>query len=600
MSIGIVNNFDPKPALYVRQHTPEHFKNTYEEDKYYDKKFKRWHDGERDLTGMHIFFLDECIIPDGFGKPIRPHWRDCDMELFGNWDQCIKNKDDLLVIKRRELGLSTFGGGVLPLYTALTRPGSDSVMTSASKTRLQGMFRKKTEFIYDRLDPYYRESKARKVQSGQLFIAKEDKSTKTFSGLQSSIWSIDTVKDPYGFESFRAAYIFIDELFLCPYASTVKASANASRMDGFERISPILMGGTAGLMDTKGSQEGLKIYKSSKESHTNVLFLGGTKGVKQFSTNGWCDEKAAEEWILKRREELSRSEDKTEYFKFLTSYPLSIEETFNLVTDCALPMEHQLILQNAERNIDVEKVKSATYHIVNNGHQIQATPDLKGKINIIKPPIAGHKYIAGTDPIPLGNNALGEGSDYSMLILDTETMEVVADYTERNLNPDEIMYNSIMLQKLYYRAPTMLELNRGEVVLKEYINRGEQGLLAIMPTHLGIIWEERKYPFGFRMGGGTGTQVNARCEALILKWLLAHGYKCRHRRLIHETRRLGLKEVNTDVLDAFKAVLLFKAELDEIAKVTSYAPTVVKRAELRRNQQTGAYERHIVESLIDR
>lgn len=297
---NIIDNVSPKPAMYVRTPTPTHFNTRRDEDAYWDKEFSKWRDGYSGLTGMHYWFLQECIIPDGNGKPIHPVWRDCDSELFESWKFCEDEKHDLMVMKRRELILSTFGGGVVPLYTALTKAGSESVLTSASKTRLQSLFRKKTEFMYDRLNPYYKESKARKTQSGQLFIAKEDRATKTFSGLQSAIWSIDTTLDPFGFESFRASYMFIDEAWLHPKVATVKSSANSSRMEGFERLSPMLIGGTAGLMDQKGSQEALKVYKSSKETKTLVLFLGGVKGVKQFMVNGHTNEKAAEEWILKK------------------------------------------------------------------------------------------------------------------------------------------------------------------------------------------------------------------------------------------------------------------------------------------------------------
>lgn len=597
--IGIHNNIDPKPPMYVRVPTPKNFKSKYEEDKYWDREFKKWHDGYSGLTGMHYMYLQEMEIADEHGAAIRPHWRDCDNELFEGWDWSTRNQHDQMVIKRREIGLSTFGGGVVPLYTALTRPGSDSVMTSASKTRLQSMFRKKTEFIYDRLNPYYREEKARKSQSGQLFIAKEDKITKTFSGLQSSIYSIDTTKDKFGFESFRASYIFLDELFLHTHGADVKASANSSRMKGLKRVAPILLGGTCGDMSNKGAKEGLKIYNSSKASKTLVTFLGGTKGLEEFSVNGWCDEKAAEEFILKSREELSKSEDKTEYFKFLTSYPLSIEEVFNLVTDCALPQSVQITLNEAERKIDTEGIKQAKYHLVNTGSSVVANPDdIKGKVTIIKPPIKGHEYIAGTDPIPFGNNQLGEGSEYSIIIFDNTTKEFVADYTDRGeLNDMDMVNNSILLQRLYYNALTMLELNRGEVVLKDYLALGAQNLLAPMPTNLGIVWEERKYPWGYYMSGGAGNQINARCETYSLKFLLAHGYNVRHRRLIHEFRRLST-DANCDVLSAAKGALLYAAELEELKKKHTYKPTVVRT--LRGQWANGVFKQVVVESTINR
>lgn len=581
--VGIHNNIDPKPPMYIRVPTPEHFKSEEAQRRYWDKEFNKWHTGYSGLTGIHYFMLQECVIPNDKGAPIRPHFRDCDMEFFESWEQCERDKLDMMVIKRREIGLSTFGGGIIPIYKALTNEGSECVITSASQKRLQSMFRKKTEGVYDKLNPYYRQEKIRKTQSGNLFIGIEDRATKTFSGLQSAIWSIDTTKDARGFESYRIVYGFCDEIFLHPHAPLVRESAQGSTRKGFEKTACLLLGGTCGQVNTKGAQAGIELYNDSAKNGIAVLFLGGTKGIEQYSVNGWCDERKAEEHILKRREELSKSQNKTGYFEYLTQFPLSIEEVFNLVADCALPQEVQLTLNDAEKKIQTEKIVVGKYTMQSDSIKIIAQPDeMNGKIHIITPPVKGHVYLTGIDPIPFGNNSLGEGSDYALVVLDDTTKEPVAYYAERSFDSQMVVRNSVLLQRLYKSdifpqgAPAMLELNRGEVVLKDYLAMGADKLLAPMPIHLGIVFEERKYPFGVYMNN----QIAARCEALCMKFLLAHGYKLRFKELIQQFRYLSTK-TNTDILDAFKMALLFSEELMEMRK-----------------KQTPVYQNHKIVQLV--
>lgn len=586
----------PDRPLYVRHNKPT-FKSEYEKGKYWDTERKRWHEGYSGLSGTHYMYLQEMKLLTIDGTLIYPKWRQCDSEFFDAWEKAKNDRWDMMLIKRTELGFSSMAGAAIPLHTMLTNPGSKCILTSADDERRRVLFDDKLNIAFDNLDDDIRPVKARSVRKGSqdLFLASENRAARTFSGLQSRTIGIDTVKNPYSFEAHRAMYILIDELFLHPKASTAKAAAARRMVQGTKKIGSMLFGGTVGEMTTSGSKEALKIYKSAEATNVYVCYLGGTRGLDEFMVNGWEDLNAAEEWRQRQLERLVKAEDKTEYFKFLTDYPGSIEEVFNLVTDCNLPQTIQVTLLDAERNIGVEGIKEGRYNIITNGTHIKAIPDSdKGKINIVKPPIQGHVYVAGTDPIPFGNNALGEGSDYSIVIMDDDTKEVVADYTERNLDSQEVVSNSILLQKLYFRAQTMLELTRGEVVLKEYLARGEQNLLAPMPTHLGIVWEERKYPYGSSMNN----MIAARCEHLVMKWLLAHAFKLRHKRAIHEVRKLGTK-ANTDILDAIKMALLQMAEMEEIRKVTTYAPTVHKTVQLVRNAN-GEMVRKLVQTELIR
>ncbi len=594
----------PDPALYVRHEKPT-FRTQYEFDKYWDIEKGRWIEGYSGITGIHYLYLQELKLRKITGELIRPYWREPDSEFFEGWDKTKADKWDMMLIKRTELGFSTMAGAAIPIHTMLTNPGSTSIMTSADDERRRVLFNEKLLVAFDNMDDDIRPEKARTTSKGQqnLFLAHEDRATRTFSGLQSKTIGIDTVKNPTAFEAHRAMYILIDELFLHPSAATAKASAARRLVQGTEKIASMLFGGTVGEMTTKGSKEALKIYKSAKDTRVNVLALLGTRGLDRFMTNGWEDLAAAEEWRVSELERLSKAEDKTEYFKFMTDYPGSIDEVFNLVTDCALPQEVQITLNEADKKIERERIVVSKYsmRLDNDSHKIFADPDtLKGKINIVFPPQKDHVYIAGIDPIPFGNNALGEGSDFSLIIFDETTKEIVADYTERNFDSQAVVRNCVLLQRLYksdlmfpHGAPAMLELNRGEVTLKEYLALGASKLLAPMPIHLGIIFEERKYDFGVYMNN----QIAARCEALCMKFLLAHGYKLRHKRAIQEFRYLSTK-TNTDVLDAIKMALLFSEELAEMKKKQTPQYTNHKIIQLTRDPVSHKLVRREVDSQL--
>jgi hypothetical protein len=92
-------------------------------------------------------------------------------------------------------------------------------------------------------------------------------------------------------------------------------------------------------------------------------------------------------------------------------------------------------------------------------------------------------------------------------------------------------------------------------------------------------------------------QIAARCEALVMKFLLAHGFKMRHKKLIQECRYLSTK-TNTDILDAWKMCLLFSEELAEMRKKQTPVYTNHKVVHLVRNPVTHKIERREVDANI--
>lgn len=545
---AILDKTKPPPPPYVRVPKPT-FRTNAERERYWDEQRRRWHEGYAGLTGLHYFALQECKIPDGRGRPIRPWWRDGDALACESLREAGRLQWDLFFLKRREFGLSGLFGGVAPLYYAMLNPGSEIIMTSADKDRIKLLFGKKLMTTYQELDPDIQSPNAKTRQEGYLFLAEEVKAKgrrTTYRGLQSQIWCKETVKNPAAFEAFRSVYGFLDELFLHPAATDVRNSAARCFMDGSEKIGTLVMGGSCGIGTTQGVEEGKKIYADSKNLKILTCFLPGTLCIKQFSINGHSDQKAALDWIMRERELLYQAEDKRPYWKFVADYPLSEDEVLGMTSDSVIPEDLMIQLNEAEKSIRAESVRENRYRIEpdENTGRLRAVPDSRGKHVIIEMPQPGHSYGSGTDPIPFGNASLEEGSEYANIIKNRTTQRHVAYYMERNLNVGAVLHEVKKLQTLYFEAATMLEFNRGEVIMKEYVDAGLKHLLAPMPVNLGIKWEKRTYPFGF----GKNNKTEPRFNKIFMSWLYRHASNIRIRTLIDEIKAWTRR--NTDLLDA--------------------------------------------------
>lgn len=570
-TLTVIDNTKPKAPMYVRHEIPD-FRTTLEEDKYWATERQRWVEGYGDISGPEYFFIQEFTIKNAAGAEIRPWWRDVDHFVFEAIKDCKTREHDLFVMKRREVGLSTIGGGLLPVWHALTMPGSTSLMTSADKTRVEKLFAEKTMIGFENLDESFRPSKARLRQSGELFMAKEDtKSRGSFTGLKSWIVSRET-SDSEGsvgnFESFRAVYCFLDELFLHPRAAKVRASTARCFMDGAHKLGFMLMGGTCGLSTQKGALEGKEIYLNSKDLNIATLFLKGTLGIKQFSTNGWSDEKAAEEWIMRERERLSRVTDRTEFYKFITDYPLTEDEILDNNIQSVFPQDVAQNLARQKRAIvsretpPVGKYQSfwggshngVGFEKINE----QSLPGDKDKalsgLHILEMPEPGASYVCGIDAIPF-NTGNEDGSEFCLAIKKRLADTYVAYYAERSIDSGYITGNAIRIQTAYNNAVAMLEINRGGVIKKEYMDAGRKDLLAPRPTELGIKWTDSKESIGFYKNDKTAEHLTN----YLVKYLKQHANKLYFPRQVEELMKYLV--VNTDLVDAMEACELYEAEL---------------------------------------
>lgn len=551
----IIDNISAPSAMFVRKEKPT-FRTQVEKQRYWEEEMRRWREGYRDLTGPEYFYFQEVIIRDAEGALIRPYWRDCDHMIFNAIDICMKSEQDLFVMKRREIGLSTVFGGAMPMYFSLMFPGSTSLVTSADSKRIKELFSEKTTAAWQYLDEDIKPARARINQQGFMLFATEDRKTKTFSGLQSKIVGSETVDNPASFEAYRAKYCFLDELFLHPKSNDVRNSVARCLMKGTKKIGILCMGGTAGIANTKGMGEAKALYKDAVYKGILTLFLRGTLGLKEFSVNGHSDEKAAEEWILKRRAQLEKAQDKTDYYKFVSDYPLDENEVLSINTESVLPKEVMMGVMKQKIYIMNNPPPVFNYSLLRmEDGTVKAEPNKRGKFTILEHPDKDSKYLSGTDPIPFNDSRLSEGSDYCICVKKRHAETYVAYYAERSLDAEYIIDNAILLQDYYNQVPTMLEKNAGGYAYQKYKELGRLSLLSNKPTSLGIKFEDNRSSKGWYKNEKTGSRGNE----LLIKHLLKNTDKLFFMRQIEELEQFLVG--NTDLVDAMICCEFHDADL---------------------------------------
>jgi len=575
----------PKFTFYGH---PEHFKTKRDEDAYWDKELTRYINGYDGLSGRHYMYLTIGTLKTVTGASIRPRWRDGDEFVLDEYHESIRLKEDLMVVKRREFGLTSLFGGLEPVYNCLVNAGSTSLITSADLTRVTTLFSEKLMTMYNNIPKSQQPARIHETAKGFLHLGKKNKDG-TIEGVDSKVYCIDTASTESAakaFEAYRAKFIFLDELFLHARPSQVLDSSQATVSQGFSKQGSIVFGGSCGASSEKelemlkvGAAMGEKLWNDAATKDLRTIFIPATMCIEtaddidadgrktgktlNFCVNGHSDHVGAREWILKTRDKLYKAVDKSRYYNFIKSYPLTIEEVFEVNRQGVLNPEIYHAVDRAKRAFYVEGQPEDRYHVYRDSRtkQITAEKNEKGKFVIHKLPENDNEYIAGIDPIPFGNNNLEDGSEWVTTIKNRDEQRYDAYYAERNLDSDTVVANSILLQEMYASsvypdgAPAMMETNRGEVAERIYKELGKYDLLANRPKHLDINYSDKNVKKGYHSNNKTAPRANH----YLVKFLQNYADRIRLLRMIDEVR--VFPNGNLDLIDAVKAAEMLDADL---------------------------------------
>jgi hypothetical protein len=560
-----------------------------EKDIWWNKEKEYWIEGRFDLAGPHYYALTQGFVKDARGFKKRPIWRDIDDLIYGGYLEARRTNHDLFVTKRREVGLSFIFGGIIPMWIAMTNPGSTSLITSADKKRLEALFKDKLRVVYDEFDDYARPGVVSTRQEGYLHLGKREVKTGSVTGLDSQIITKETVDTPTAFEAYRAMHIFIDECMLHPKADKVYKSAQASTRSGFVKVAPIVIGGSAGEATSVGQKLARTLWDSATELNILTMFLPGYQGIMEapeldangketgkylnFCPNGHSDEKAATEYILKTREKLDRLEDKSFLNSFIKQYPLDINEVFSVSGAGAFPKYIMDKLDTQERIILASRppIDRSTLRYDYEGNIVKE-PNITSPIHFLENVVEGHTYIAGIDPIPFNSKNMGDGSKQAIAIKDIDTNRYVAYYTERDSDPEEIVKNMILLQEYYNNAEAMIEINRGGVVKQKYKDFGKIHLLAKKPVFLGKGFFKDDDSIGYYKNDITAERGNS----YMVDYLKAYCDEIWFLEIVQELKNYLIE--NTDIVDAMVACEIHHK--NRIKKYERKKPEEVKTKEI--------------------
>ena len=542
---------------------------------------RRWKDGFADLTGIHYFYLTQMKIKDAEGNLIRPMWRDIDEIALNEFLLCLADEIDLYVLKRREVGLSTIFGGLIPIYMAIMYPGSTSLMTSADLTRVTDLISEKFIAQHGALEDWVQPKRTSYDKSkGHVTLAEIDEDGKQ-TGNEARVICRQTSqdrKDVTNLEGARAKYAFLDELFLHPFPEEVRGSVESCLMTGMKRAGIMVAGGSANSISRLGLKEARNIQKSAQSGHVRMLFLSGAYGIREatirdakgkkistenFCVNGWSDIPRATAYIMWQRAILDMNPNKTNLLSFIKRYPLTDAEVLRSDEAGIIPKdvadripEQETEIENNPRNLRFIRIINAndvmSFENVqgNTGGKVEFEPN--GKWFISEPPIAGEKYIMGSDCIGImgkkselksGQSNEEDRSFHASVIKRVSTNTYVGIYMVRTSDIDKIYEDLVLGQRLYNNCQNMIERNSAGNLYDRYKTDGNLNGLAYQPVWLGSK--------GFKKNTVRGIYKDANAERLystMFDYFREHMGNVDFGIILEQLRNFGLE--NTDIMDA--------------------------------------------------
>ncbi len=579
--------YTPPPPLITR----------YDEDAYWDEEVRRWNEGYNGMTGFYYWYLTQWWLKStSSAKGIRPDWREDDEDLFFNPMQfAMDNQQDFIAFKRRRAAWSSILSALI-VYKALTKTGCQSGYTSADVKRINDFFDQKVNFGVVRLAENLPERifnfryDLKNSKSG-IILKTWDAKTKDYS----LAYGIETVTDTKKLEGYTYnGCVCIDEIAIHGKVSEVWGSADASRLDGFEPIAQVFAGGTAGTVTHENRKALHDLLVDSKVNKNVVTFFLGyhaitklpkdkttkdfEEDIPELTINGYTDHKRAKEFILQKRERLWKAENKSAYWNWFYAYPLEESEIFLATNESTLPAEIVEGLQAQQQVLNMNKQDTGKPMTTQGKIQLKdGIPSFDahsgGRWHILHEPKPNTLYIAGTDPIPF-NSTKDKGSSFASIIENYDLNRVDAIYIGRVEDPETIASEVIAGQMWYNNAKNMLETNRGEALYLCYKSWGYSNLLADSPYALGLKFTKQVGGKGYK-----SEQFTVVGNGYLIDYLRKYPHLIYFEEMIKQALLLGKKDINLDIMDAFKAVRIYHHNIENKQKKANETQSVERTYE---------------------
>ncbi len=463
MAVPFSEGFNPPPPKYIYT-PPPLFRGAKDiRDYYVDQEFDRWTSGYAGLTGMHYYYIQECFLKDIEGNIFHPEWRQVDDEdVFSNIEECRHNQQGLMIVKPRDMGLTSIFAGGLPFYYARMNPGSLINMTSKDKDAFVRMFDDKVMTTYENISEYVlnkvplNKNNTKDQAFLKLAVKKlyPDGSEKVHTTTINVIETSENPKSVTKFSGSRAIYTFIDESGLHKRIRPLLQSMEATMKRGTDRKGFLCLGGT---LEAALSNDQILAYQKLLEDvsffRIKTVFIPAYKTLVM--KNGWYDKEAAIKWVMEQREEKAKSSDPSDLRAEIMTYPLSIDDIFQYTKGGFFEDDVEDMLRI--RLDEIATNPNPKYKIVTHGDQVKAIPDSNGKFTLLEPPKPNVVYYQAIDGIGGGTDDGAEkGSELASIIFkgydpDGGSYTPVCIYLERPRTVEDA-YRSVAAQLRYYNS----------------------------------------------------------------------------------------------------------------------------------------------------
>jgi hypothetical protein len=399
----IIDNIKEPAPIFTRAPKPEHFKSTYEKEKYWATEMARWVEGWNHLPGACYWYGTQVWLKNRLtGRLLRPEIRDVELLVFTELRDAMNLHMAEFILKGRGVGLSSIGMN-LPHYFQRLFPGSKSIATSKDKDTLGTLFTDKTIICYEEMDPDIKPDLINKNQTkteaylkvGFKYLNEEDKEKYAECEFKCRDTQ-ESDKAATNFSGSGAIYGFADEAPLMPRfqkffdsARDVFTNHAENKMEGL-----LLAGGTC--EDTIKPEDVARIKKiwyNAEAMRIRTLFIPATYG--KHCVNGHSNHKKAEEEILKRREELASMPESLK--AYIKNNPLTIDEIFDIGKGGRWEDDVTEILAKQEKIVLSTNPPIMPYVLVTSNNSTSAVVKKESPLLILEHPKEGIRYWMGID-----------------------------------------------------------------------------------------------------------------------------------------------------------------------------------------------------------
>lgn len=588
MPVTIIDKIKAKAPIYVYE-PPPIFKTKLDEQRYWEQEKQRWVEGYQGMPGTFYYMVTQGWVKDRItGIVSRPEVRQVDLFIHQFIEEQRNKKRMGGIIKPRGVGFST-QIGILCNYFMRVYPGSTSIVTSKDQDGIQTIFKEKVMPVYENMPVSIKPDIINKNDTKQMCYMRVQIPVQRDGGVDYSESEIylretsETPKSPTNLSGKGAIFGAYDEFPLHPRRkdllnSSIECYRNpkTKELDGF-----LLWGGT---VEAALTSEQLVKFRSMVSDSTiwdcDILFI--PFWMQMHLTNGWADQKKAEEWWEREYDKLSKTSDKEALTAFIRNNPRSLDDIFESTEGSRWEDDVSELIKHQRKHVVNTKPDRVKGRFIDYSNQVEFVPDSDGNVVIMEQPKPNVLYYEVVDGVATGTDtgaSEATGSKVAGLIIkgfdpDGGSYKPVAMYLERPKTVEQSYINLVAMVKYYNRYDSfkgiMAEANASTADhFATFINR----------VGLGKFIMYRKSLSGSRNGNQNKPFYYVNNEIRDYQMRQANPFLRKHIESIQLIELLDqmlmAKEENTDVLDAW--LMLF------LALPPDYdAPPKLKKVERRR------------------